>query len=233
VLIDEGTFIADSTGLTLSEMDPGKVGMVQIKVPAEIFEEYTCEEQTPFRLDINELKKTVSRAGPGDNIVLSLDPEQNKFIIKLLGKGTRTFVLGIRDVGEIRSKSPQIPFKADIRLVSGALSQAVKDVELFAENVTFVADKTQLTVLGSGNVGEVEVILKTDDEESVLSYEVQEEARASYALNYLSDMVKASNASRTVVIRYATNMPMEIEFELLDAGEGAYIKYLLAPRREA
>jgi len=26
---------------------------------------------------------------------------------------------------------------------------------------------------------------------------------------------------------------MEIEFELLDAGEGAYIKYLLAPRRES
>ena len=56
--------------LTLAEMDPGKVGMVQIKIPAETFEEYTCEEQTPFRLDINELKKTVSRASTGDNIVL-------------------------------------------------------------------------------------------------------------------------------------------------------------------
>ena len=233
VLIDEGTFIADSTGITLSEMDPGKVGLVQIKVPAETFEEYTCKEQTPFRLDINELKKIVSRAGTGDNIVLSLDPDKNKFIIQLLGKGTRTFVLGPRDVGEIRSKSPQIPFKADIRLVADALRQAVKDVALFAENITFVANKEQFTILGAGNVGEVEVIIKADDEESVLSYDVKEESRASYALNYLGDMVKASSASRTVVVRYASNMPMEIEFELLDAGEGAYIKYLLAPRREA
>ncbi|MHA1713083.1 MAG: proliferating cell nuclear antigen (pcna) [Candidatus Ranarchaeia archaeon] len=233
VLIDEGTFIADSSGLTLSEMDPGKVGMVQIKIPSEAFEEYSCKEQTFFRLDITELKKIVSRAGPGDRIVLSLKPEENKFIIQLLGKGTRTFVLGPRDVGEIRTKTPQIPFKVDIRLVSDALTQAVKDVALFAENITFVADKQQFKIRGEGNIGEVEVLLKPDDEESVLSYGVQEESRASYALNYLGNMVKASTSARTVIIRYATNMPMEIEFELLDAGEGAYIKYLLAPRRES
>ena len=233
VLVDEGTFKATKEGLTLSEMDPGKVGMIQINIPASIFDEYECEPETAFRLDITELKKTIGRAKPTDQITLSLKENENRFLIQLLGKGKRSFTLAPRDVGEVRSKAPQIPFKASIRLISDALREAVKDVELFSENIILAADKKEFKISGEGNLGEVEVVFKADDEETILSYELEEDARASYAINYLGDMVKISGAAQTVIARYATNMPLELEFELLDAGEGAYIKYLLAPRRES
>ncbi|MHA1754490.1 MAG: proliferating cell nuclear antigen (pcna), partial [Candidatus Odinarchaeia archaeon] len=58
----------------------------------------------------------------------------------------------------------------------------------------------------------------------------EEESIATYALDYLSDIMKGASASNIVEIRYSTNLPIKLDFILQDNGR---ITYYLAPRVEA
>ena len=41
-LLTEANFRVDSTGIYLRQMDSSKVAMIDLKLPSEIFQEYSC-----------------------------------------------------------------------------------------------------------------------------------------------------------------------------------------------
>jgi proliferating cell nuclear antigen len=60
---------------------------------------------------------------------------------------------------------------------------------------------------------------------------VKEPSKATFNLNYLTEIIKAgSTASEVVTVEYATNMPVRIQFEMPQQGR---LQYYLAPRIEA
>jgi proliferating cell nuclear antigen len=66
---------------------------------------------------------------------------------------------------------------------------------------------------------------------ALLELEVKEASAATFNLNYLGAMVKAGSATSEVAsIEFSTNMPLKLEFEMLEHGK---LMYYLAPRIEA
>ncbi len=229
-LVDEGTFVIDDRGLHLTEMDPAKVAMVSVDLPDSDFEKFSVDTKTLFRVDLEELRKVVSRAGIGDSVIISLDSSANQLKLQFRGATKRTFTLGLREVQEKESKKLDIPFKAHLKILPSSLSQIVKDALLFSDSIQFHATKDQFITraTGSGSMGTTEAILKKDAE-PIIEFKVEEESTASYALNYLSDMVKIAGASESVLLEFSTRVPLTLEFSLVGGGT---IKYVLAPRRE-
>jgi len=227
-LVSEGTYIVNQKGITLSEMDPAKVAMVSVSIPKDIFTEFTCEEPTTFRVDMEEMRKIMARSGSGDKLQLKVDPKSNFLKLNFVGRSTRKFSLGLRDVGDVQSRQPKIVFKTQITLVSSAFSQAVKDAVLFSDHVRLDADQDKLAITSKGSVGSVDVILKKDSE-SVLEYKVDDPSSATYALNYLNDMTKAAAIADSVQLKFTSGYPLMLEYSITSGGN---ITYLLAPRRE-
>ncbi|MGC9108544.1 MAG: proliferating cell nuclear antigen (pcna), partial [Infirmifilum sp.] len=65
---------------------------------------------------------------------------------------------------------------------------------------------------------------------SLLEIDVKEPSEASYGIDFLDKIVsKAYRVSDIMALRFATNMPIEMSFDI--AGGGT-LKYLLAPRME-
>ncbi|MCJ7771075.1 DNA polymerase sliding clamp, partial [Candidatus Bathyarchaeota archaeon] len=59
----------------------------------------------------------------------------------------------------------------------------------------------------------------------------KDNARSTFSLNYLSEMVKAaSNLSDVVMLEFSTDMPVRLNFELPSKGR---LQYYLAPRIES
>ena len=66
--------------------------------------------------------------------------------------------------------------------------------------------------------------------DELLSLETKENARSTFSLNYLSEMVRAaSSLSDIVLLEFSTDMPIRLSFEMLSKGR---LQYYLAPRIE-
>ena len=125
-------------------------------------------------------------------------------------------------------KKPNLKPTTKIELNGELLKQAIKDAQVVASQVIFIANEDALEIRGSGDSGEVSVIVERDND-AVLSLEVSAPSRAMYALSYLSDMMKAISASDTVRLQFASERPLQMDFGLPGGGR---ISYIVAPRVE-
>ena len=228
-LVDEGNLIGTPSGLTMKAMDPSHIAMVDFVLPKEAFEEYKCDQEIKIGLNLDEMVKIMRRAGTNESLELSVDPNTSRMNIRFMGKALRRFGLSLIDIQNEELPTPNIEFKSKIKLTTDALRQAIDDALIVSDHIKFIIKEDNLILKAIGDTGEVEINLNKNSE-AVLELSKQEDSTATYALDYLSDIMKGSSASNLVEIKYSTNMPININFPLLNNGR---ITYYLAPRVEA
>ena len=89
--------------------------------------------------------------------------------------------------------------------------------------------KDKFILQSKGELGSV-IIEAEKGSEDILGLEVKEPSKATFSLNYLSDMIKsASSVSDIVTVSFSTDMPVKLDFELPQQGK---LQYYLAPYKE-
>lgn len=227
VLVDEGVFIASPNGIRLRAMDPSRVAMVDLELPASTFESYQCDNEIPIGVNLDDMKSIVKRAKSDEKLELEIVEARLK--IKLIGKFTRTFSMPLLDLGKEELSVPRITFSVSTRLLTSALEDAIKDAEVVSDFIKIIAENDLLKIVASGDRGEVEVEI-TKDSGELLSMELKEPSHALYSLNYLKKMMAASDLSDVCTLMFSTDMPLRLDFNMAMGGK---ITYYLAPRMEA
>lgn len=228
-LVDELVFIADKNSLHARAMDPSHVAMVDFELPKNAFSEYNCSGEVKLGINLEDMSRIMRRAGGGDALELSLDPEKNKLNVTFRGATIRTFHIGLLDLTHEETPVPSIKFNAEIKMTADALKEALKDAEVVSDHVEVEATPEELDINASGDTGGVEIKLPKSSD-AVLELNVTENSKAMYALSYLTDMMKAAAASDTVTVQFSTSMPIKLEFNIIGGGR---LTYWLAPRIEA
>jgi len=72
--------------------------------------------------------------------------QRNKLKIILSGSTIRTFYLPLIDQQEKEHKEPDLKFRGSIKCPSGMLNDAIEDVEIVAESVTFQSEDKKFIV---------------------------------------------------------------------------------------
>ncbi|MGQ9721116.1 MAG: proliferating cell nuclear antigen (pcna) [Candidatus Jordarchaeum sp.] len=228
-LVDEVVFIADENSLHARAMDPSHVAMVDFELPKSAFSEYKCGGEVKLGINLEDMSRIMRRAGGGDELVLSLDPEKNKLNVTFKGTSMRTFHIGLLDLSHEETPVPSIKFNTEIKMTADALKEALKDAEVVSDHVTVEASPKELEISAAGDTGGVEVKLDKSSD-ALLELNAIENSSAMYALSYLMDMMKAAAASDTVTVQFSTGMPIKLEFNIIGGGR---LTYWLAPRIEA
>jgi proliferating cell nuclear antigen len=225
-MVTEASFTASPTGLRLRAMDPSRVAMVDLELPKEFFEEFSSGDEERIGLSFEDIGKVLKRASAADK--LEMETSQGRLKVRLKGKSSRMFSIPLLSIGAEDLPTPRISFKANAKLVTDSLKEAIKDASIISDHVGIEASKDGLMVKANSDKGEVEVELSKDSG-SILKIEVQEPSRALYSISYLEDMMKAADAADTVELSFSTNVPVKLDFELPQGGK---ITYFLAPRME-
>ena len=231
-LVSEANLVATPQGARLRAMDPSRVAMVDLDLPASVFEDYKCDSASFIGLNLEELLKVMRRGAPGDKLEVMLDEKETagRLRVRFKGKAIRTFNLPLLDIGREELPTPRIPFNVSAIILAEAFRDSIKDAEVVSDSIKLEADEALVVLSARGDRGEVEARLSREGG-SLLSLEVKEgKAAAVYSLSYLADMMKASAASDTITLEFASNMPLSLTFDLAGGGR---LKYLLAPRVEA
>jgi proliferating cell nuclear antigen len=225
-LVEEGQFEVKQDGLYLKAMDPSQIAMVSFSMPKEAFLEYSVPEETKIGVDINQLANVLSRGKRGEKAELTT--EEGRLVVKFFGeKHRRTFKVPLIETGERVQREPKKEFKNYAKVKAEAIKETLKDAKLISSHVRLQLTPEQFVVDVRGENGDVKAEFeKGSPEMGELS--VKDNARATFPLQYLEDMVKATSANSMVTVYLETDRPLKIEYDI----EGAKVVYYLAPRIE-
>lgn len=226
-LIDEARFFVTADKISLREMDPSRVAMVDFEWPKTAFDEYNADSAT-ICINISELLKLL-RAGKEDSLQLSLNEETGKLIITIKGKYTRTFNMPTLEPGEEEVPVPKVTFNVNARLDVAALNDAFEDASLVSDHVKFEASENdKLIINAQGDLMGAAIEFQRGND-ALLALEIKEPSKATFSLAYLSEICKACTSLAAVAtVEFSTDMPVRLNFE---QKEGQLI-YYLAPRIE-
>ncbi|HSB46787.1 MAG TPA: proliferating cell nuclear antigen (pcna) [Candidatus Bilamarchaeum sp.] len=225
-LVEEGQFELKADGLSLKAMDPSQISMVSFTMPKTAFVEYSVPEEMKLGLDITQLSNVLSRGKKGEKAELSV--EEGRLVVKFLGeKHRRTFKVPLIETGDRVQREPKIEFGNWAKIRADAIKETLKDAKLISSHVRLQLTPDQFVVDVKGENGDVKAEFESGSPE-LAEIKSSTPAKATFPLQYLEDMVKATSASSIVTVNLETDRPLKLEYEI----EGAKVVYYLAPRIE-
>ncbi|MFH1521094.1 MAG: proliferating cell nuclear antigen (pcna) [Candidatus Micrarchaeota archaeon] len=225
-LVEEGQFEVKNDGLYLKAMDPSQISMVSFVMPKAAFVEYHLPEERKLGVDISQLSSVLARGKKGEKAELSV--EEGRLVIKFFGdKHKKTFKIPLIETGDRVQREPKIEFQNIAKIRADAIKETLKDAKLISSHVRLQLTPEQFIVDVRGENGDVRAEFDKGSTE-VIELSAGAAARATFPLQYLEDMVKATTASSIVTINLETDRPLKLEYEL----DGAKVTYYLAPRIE-
>jgi proliferating cell nuclear antigen len=225
-LVNEAKFRINKEGIELVAMDPANVAMVIFKLLASSFVEYEVEEEVRLSLNLNNLKQVLRRAKPND--MVTLEVEDNKLKVILKSKTKRTFSLPIIDAEEKEQKIPDLNFPLTIMTSAQQLAEAVEDVDIVGESVTFIGENEKFTISAEGDMSKAHVEI-LPDETTTINATAGEKIKSKYSVEYLKKMIAAGKLVPTVSIRFNKDYPVKLEYKAVDK---MLMTFILAPRVE-
>lgn len=226
-LVEEGIFEVRKEGLYLKAMDPSQISMVSFSMPKSAFVEYEVEEEIKLGLDVANLSSILARGKHGERAELGV--EEGRLIVKFYtGKRKRTFKVPLLNIGEGLQREPKIEFGNHVTISAEALKDVLRDAKLVSSHVRFSLEPERFVVEVKGDNGDVKAEFEKDGEE-IKEIRTTQGARATFPLQYLEDITKASNASSPITLHMETDKPLKVSYEM----EGATVVYYLAPRIES
>lgn len=224
-IVNEGRFIIRKDGLELIAMDPANVAMVIFRLLATGFTEYSVPSDTVMAINLAQLKQILRRAKSND--MVTLEEESGKLKLEFRSDTIRTFALPLIELEEKEQRVPELSFPIIIETSSSTLSEAIGDVDVIAESVTFLADKTKLDIAAEGDNSRAKIEIKAGEETKIDSK--TERVRAKYSIEYLKKMIEGSKLADRVTIQFSNDYPLRLDYKQIDR---VALSFILAPRVE-
>ena len=190
------------------------------------FTEYEVGTDSVISVDLGSLRQILKRAGPND--LITLEVAESKLKVGIKGKTTRSFSLPLIDVEEKEQKVPELTFPVCIKTTSSLFADAVEDVDIVAESVSFEADKQHLVLHGESDLSQAKIEIKPDDVTTIESEGV-DVVKSKYSIEYLKKIIGASKLTDVVSIRFNKDYPLRLDYIAVDK---VHMSFILAPRVE-
>lgn len=226
-LVNEARFKITPNAIELTAMDPANVAMVIFKLLSSSFTEYDVNENIEIAINLNNLKQILRRASPNDILTLEISDE-NKLVIKLKAKSTRTFSIPLIDVDDREQKIPQLTFPISVVTKSAVFNAAIEDADIVAESVSFVIERDRLHVQAEGDLSKADIEILSD-EDTTITNNSDDVVRAKYSIEYLKKMIGGGKIADTVKIQFSKDYPLRLEYTTIDKVQ---LIFILAPRVE-
>ena len=224
-LVNEARFKFTSDSIELIAMDAANVAMIIFKLLASSFKEYTVEGDLEIAINLANFKKILRRAKATD--VLSLESNENKLILKFTGKSTKRYSMPTIELEERNQKIPSLNFTSTITMPSADLVEAIDDVSIISESVTFSAEKETFSISGEGDLSKANVDIASSEQTSIAISGDSEKISSKYSIEYLKKMIVGDKISADVHVLFSKDYPLKLEYKIIDRVE---LSFILAPR---
>ncbi len=229
-IIDEAAFRITEEGLRMKAIDPSRITLIDFFLGKESLDEFQFEKEEVIGVNMDDLVKILRRVVKGDELLLET-LEGGRLAITFMGRGKRTFIIPSIETMAEEVPELKIPFKAHIKMTPSVFRDVVKELEPISDAIEFIAkrDEEKLIVKATSDLASATVELTMESGALIEFESEEEEARAIYTVDYLSDISGASQAAEELDFYFATAVPCKIDFTLPYGGK---LVFYVAPRVE-
>ncbi|MBD3230041.1 MAG: proliferating cell nuclear antigen (pcna) [Candidatus Lokiarchaeota archaeon] len=227
--IEDGALMAKPDGLELRAIEQSRVAMIDLSVSRDMCETYECDEEVELKINFNDLSKFVRGSSGSEEVFLRYIAETNKLQIKFKGKSTRTFSIPLLEEVTCESiENVNLSSEIEIVLDTSVLSTAIKDADLVGEVVNFMVqqDNNQFSLEANSERGDVQI----EFEEEPVRNDADGDVTATYSLDFLTKILKASSLSDQVILEFSLNNPIILTFLIENEESNGKVAYFLAPQ---
>lgn len=233
-LLTEANVEFREEGLSVREMDAARVGLMEVLLRREGFEEYECGSGDGALAGVNmgALEKFLGFAGEEERFVLSRAEAGGAPVLRFDYSGGKrreaSFDLRLVEVEGGGYARPDVEYDARVRLPSAGFRALCRDLGTMGDVVTLRCTKEGVRfVTESEEHGRCEVTLGASGERGVEIETNGAELDLGFSLRYLNLFAQATPLSDAVVLHLSTQYPLVVEYPM---GEAGYVKYYLAAR---
>lgn len=228
-IIEEASLKVDQDGVKLRAMDPSGVVLVDFHIPSRAFYEYEVPSEMIIGLNMEDFAKILRRAKKGDELLLEME-SPGRLSVVFEGKGSRRFTLPTIDISY--QEIPEISFEeiAKCKILPKTLKDVVRELEELSDSIEFQVPEGEdaLVIRAESELAEAEVVLSVSSG-VLLEFDSTGPARSRYTMDYLSEIVTASQVAETTQITFGNDTPLRIIYEL---PEGGMLQFYVAPRSD-
>lgn len=222
-IVTEATLQLTDDGVELIAMDPANVAMVSFRLLASSFVTYERGSTEKFTVNLNNLKQVLRRIKGGDT--LTLEDDENKLKVTLQSSSKRTFYLPLIEAEEKEQRVPDLNFAVTVQTLASVFNDAVDDVDVVGESVSFAATENIFTIASKGDLSKAEVDIPADNTTTVTC--TDETAKSKYSIEYLKKMMQGAKLADEVLVKFSKDYPLKLEYLVQNKVELAFV---LAPR---
>lgn len=226
------------TGALIQTMDPTRVCLVDVRLPASWFENYKCQTACDLSTSMAILVKMLGCAEHSQNTLLqsikSKSGDRWELILSGGGNGTfrKEFMLPLYNLDDELMEIPDMEADVDFVISAGHWAKTLDELAIFGKNikVTCGEDGTKMSTKEVESDSGMSCLIGLND---VTSYEACDETiEIQFATKLLQQTAATRHASclgpvGDVTVHFSEGRPADIEYQL---GEGATARFLIAPR---
>lgn len=222
----------DDTGLKVISMDNSHVVLVHLKLEANKFEYYYCENKMSIGVNMLNLFKLVRTINSNDTLTLFIEKNDlNHIGIKIENgeKNQKTvYKLNLLDLNNPNITIDPAEFNSQINLPSVDFQKIIRDMNQLAEYVEIKNINNQLILSCNGEFCSQETILMDNEGINCISNKKSDEiVQGVFSLKYLVLFTKCTNLCSTVELYLKNDYPLICLWRVASLGE---IRLCLAPQ---
>ncbi len=223
-------------GVNMQTMDNARVSVFELNIPADWFDEYSCELEDGVVLGIssNIASKILNARDKEQQIKFTYENSKKDHLYVDFSTTNKTktifdksFEMPLVDMDEETLQIPEIEYSAEFSLNSSIFASLINQLKMFGETLEIACSEENITLYShSADNGKMSVQIKNDDltEFSIVE---DESLNLSFSLHYLHNICSYQKISKEIAIHLCDNFPLKIEYDL---GDGSYIHFYLAPK---
>lgn len=219
-LVTEVRIKIDKEGLSVIAIDPANVALVSFLLPSSAFSSIEINKEEVLGVNLDSLRNVLRRTSIGSSLILQT--QDNTLKIEIHDKIKRIFNLALINIEQEEKVMPSLEFTCKIQMSSLDLQEAVEDCSVVADACSFSIQEGKFIIEAKG-------LHSTKSEFSQDEVKIEgEKGKGKYSLEYMGKFAKACKLSDKVIINFADDYPLKLEFP----GDNFNLAFVLAPRVE-
>jgi proliferating cell nuclear antigen len=229
--LNDVNFVFDSEGMRVMAMDGSQVALVHLKLYADRFEYFKCEQTFHVGLNMLNLFKLIKTVTNMDSLTFYIDDDNpNEFGIRIENADRNshtTFNLKMLDIDEAEIRIPDIQLDSVITMPSNDFQRICRDMYHIADYIEISTSDHMLKLSCSGDFASQETLIGEASHGLVFSRTNEDEdITGKFSLKYINLFTKSTNLSNNLQIFLKKGYPFMLKYNVANLGD---IMFCLAP----
>jgi proliferating cell nuclear antigen len=213
-------------GILIVTLDTARVTLIHVFMPAENFEEYTCDHECTAGLNVSNTYKLLKSVTNTDTLTLNIDDQYilNIHVQNVLKKTNTTFQFKLLDINDDMLSVPEIEMNVLTTIPSIDFQRIIRDMYNLGQIINIKRSRETIEFSCEGGLASQKTVIECVEPGPSTPL------GNSFSLKYINMFTRATSLCASVQLMQhdsAEDMPIVFRYSIANLGE---LKFYLAPK---